>query len=132
MALRLFSLGDPVGLPASEWHRWLPFGLAMMRRAHQGHFARGTMALPALLAEAMPAWRRLDTSLPESPIPPDAGHYVAWESKATARKGPRAWGNAPTGTATFRRAEAADIELLRQIVPKAQIRDAIRFARTAT
>lgn len=123
---RLFMLGGPLAFPPGQWRTWLPFALALLRASSPARFERGTAALTALMAQAMPAWQRLSASLPGEPLLREEGHYVAWESEHTARAGRVAWAEAKTGTARFRSADAIDSAALRELGPA--VADAIHFA----
>src|SRR5690606_15216362 len=60
---RLFSRGGALALPPRDIAKWLPFSLRLLGAAAPRRFAAGKQALTGLLAEAMPAWRRLLTAV---------------------------------------------------------------------
>ncbi|RJF85855.1 NAD(P)/FAD-dependent oxidoreductase [Sphingomonas cavernae] len=97
---RLFSAGGALALPIRDAPRWLPFAKGMVRAA--GRFEAGRAALDSLLARTMPAWRGLVAMLGESALLKETGHFVLWESEASAAAGLKAWGSADIGTARFR------------------------------
>ena len=118
---RRFAAGGALDLPWRMAPRWLPFAARMIAAARPARFRAGSAALGALLAEAMPAWRRS----PAADLLREAGHLVAWENAARAAKGRAAWGAAETGTATFRDADAADLAALAALTDR--VAGAIRF-----
>ena len=84
------------------------------------------MALSALLAQAMPAWRRLAASTGTAQQLREDGHFAAWETRATADRGKRHWLNANVGTARVQAASLAEISQLRAAFNQRPI-DAVRF-----
>ncbi|SMF60810.1 NAD(P)/FAD-dependent oxidoreductase [Allosphingosinicella indica] len=98
---RLFPAG-PVALPLRDIDTWLPFTLKLVRAAAPDRFARGKRALGALLVEALPAWQRLADTASAGDLVVADGHYVVWESPATARDGRAAWEAADKGTTHIR------------------------------
>jgi len=99
---RLFSRGGALAFPPAQWRHWLPFGLRLLRASAPERFAAGKAALAGLVAEAMPAWRRLADSLPGESLLREEGHFVAWSTPEAARAGRAAWAAADTGSAHFR------------------------------
>lgn len=97
---RLFSAGGALSLPIRDAARWLPFAAGMMRAAGRAHAGRA--ALDSLLAHAMPSWRDLVASLGNEALLKTTGHFVLWESDASATHGLGVWTRANTGTARFR------------------------------
>ncbi len=110
---RLFAVGGPVGLHLRDAAAWLPFGLRLLAACTPARFAHGTQALKALLAQAMPAWRRLADEIRTSALIRADGHYVAWESAATHAKGRRDWLDADLGEAAARDATGEELQHLR-------------------
>ncbi|MGY4398928.1 glycine/D-amino acid oxidase-like deaminating enzyme [Sphingomonas sp. UYAg733] len=123
---RRFSGGGPVALPPREVAAWLPFGLRMAVAARDHD--RGTAALKTLLADALPAWRTLLGEIGAADLLREDGHFVAWESIATAANGRAAWARTDTGNARFRDATEDELNGLRALAP---VVDAIRFSGTA-
>jgi D-amino-acid dehydrogenase len=111
---RLFSVGGPVGLPLRDINAWLPFGLRLMNAVAPAKLAQGQAALSDLLARAMPAWQRLTQQTGTSQYLAVEGHYVAWESTDSARKGIRHWLDSDMGLATARMASADELAILKQ------------------
>ncbi len=124
---RRFAAGGALDLPRKHWPTWLPFGLRLTAAARPARFRAGQDALRALLAEAGPAWARLERDLGHPDLFREAGHLVVWESAATAADGRRAWESADIGTASITDPSAADRALLNRIVASARVGGAIRF-----
>lgn len=126
---RLFSRGGALALPPGQWRTWAPFAWRMMGAARPHRFEAGKVALSALIAEAMPAWRRLAESLPDRGLLHEDGHYVLWGSPAAAAKGRAAWVGADTGTARFHDVDEAERRALASLLG-AEPAGAIRFENT--
>lgn len=107
----LFSRGGPVGLPLRDMTAWIPFGLRLIAASNPARFARGRAALSSLLAEAVPAWRRLAAELGAPDLLHDEGHFVVWSRPDHAGKG-RAVQDAPNGITTTRDATAEELARL--------------------
>jgi D-amino-acid dehydrogenase len=123
---RLFALGGPLDLPLGQASAWLPFAARLLAASTPARFAAGTAALRALLAGAMPAWRRLAATVDAPGLLREDGHLVAWPDQARARAGRAVWQAADTGTARFDDASPADLASLRALTP--HVAAAIRFA----
>lgn len=113
---RLFGRGGALSLPWKDVARWLPFSLRLLAAARPARFAKGRAALKALLGEAMPAWRRLDAIADGPSRLIEDGHFIVWESEASARAGRAAWLDADCGTARFREATADELAMLANLV----------------
>jgi D-amino-acid dehydrogenase len=98
---RLYPRGA-LSLPLGAVGHWLPFSLRLLRAARQDRFDRGKAVLAALLAEAMPAWRRRVADLGAPDLLREDGHFIAWESSSSATAGLAAWRGADTGVARVR------------------------------
>lgn len=127
---RLFTAGGALGLPFSHINRWLPFACRMAAASHPTRVEHGRAALRSLLAGALPAWRSLCTDVGAPALVRETGHYVVWESQATAAAGLASWRSADIGTARFHECDADE---LRQLAPimKHSPAGAIRFENTA-
>lgn len=101
LSKRLFP-GGPVALPLRDIGAWLPFSLHLIRAASPDRFARGKAALGALLGEALPAWRRIADRAGAPELLIEDGHYLVWDSAATAREGRAAWNAAANGATQIR------------------------------
>ncbi len=126
---RLFSFGGPVGFPPADVAAWLPFGLSLLAATTPARFAHGRQALAALLAQAMPAWQRLTARTGTAQHLRVDGHYVAWESAATAQRGKRQWLQADIGQARARAATVDELARLRAQFNQRPV-DALRFEGT--
>ncbi|MET0377186.1 MAG: FAD-binding oxidoreductase, partial [Rhizorhabdus sp.] len=124
---RLFSRGGALALPARAVGRWLPFTLRLLRASTPARFARGKTALSAMLATAIPAWQQVLAAAGASELLRVDGHYVVWETPASAARGRAAWLAADTGTATVRNATGEELAQLRALTD-VPIAGAIRFA----
>jgi D-amino-acid dehydrogenase len=127
---RLFSAGGALGLPLSQINRWLPFACRMAAASNATRVEHGRAALRSLLAAALPAWRSLTIDVGAPGLVRETGHFVVWESKATAATGLASWRAADIGTARFHECDADE---LRQLAPimKHSPAGAIRFENTA-
>ncbi len=110
---RLFSFGGPVGFPLRDVRAWLPFGLRLMAASAPARFVRGRQALADLLAQAIPAWQRIAAQTGTAGHLRVQGHFVVWETAATAERGQRQWLQADTGQARARVATADEFAQLR-------------------
>lgn len=126
---RLFSAGGALGLPLDQIGRWLPFSLRMMKSSSPAHVARGRAALRSLLAVAMPTWRELVTNLGAPSVLLETGHFVVWESAATAAAGLASWRAADIGTARFHECSAAELREVAAHI-KQPLSNGIRFENT--
>lgn len=123
---RLFLRGGAVALPPRAIATWLPFALRLARASTPGRFARGKVALGAMLGEAIPAWRRLLADADASELLCEDGHLVVWESAITAAAGLARWRATDIGTARFNEVSSADRVDLQGLV-RSQPAGAIRF-----
>ncbi|MCJ2050586.1 NAD(P)/FAD-dependent oxidoreductase [Methylobacterium sp. J-070] len=128
---RLMRLGGPVSFPPAAIGHWLPFGLRLLRAAAPARFARGRQALGALLAEALPAWRRLLDAVGAPDLLRPQGNIVAWESPAGARRGRAALREDASPLAQWRDLTAAEAELLDGVVRLRPV-DAVCIAGSAS
>lgn len=126
---RLFSRGGAVCLPPRDIGAWLPFALRLTAAARPRRFRAGRAALAPLLAEALPAWRRLLDLAGARALLREEGHFVVWESDGTAALGWAAWAAVDTGIASFRDATDAELAGLAALTRKRPA-GAIRFAGT--
>lgn len=78
----------------------LPWVMGYLRACAPRRYAAGCVAMQGLLAEALPAWRRLVDAIHTPELLQESGHWVCWESKGSAHRGERAWRAAATGTAS--------------------------------
>ncbi|MFT3763859.1 MAG: FAD-dependent oxidoreductase [Pseudoxanthomonas sp.] len=93
-------------LDVREPLRRLPWMMRYLRACAPSRFEAGKTALRGLLAEALPAWQRLAHSIDapdllQGNLLQEQGHWVCWESEASARRGLASWRSADIGTARF-------------------------------
>lgn len=124
---RLYPRGA-LGLPVRQIGSWGPFALKLLRASTPARFAAGTTALSALLAEAMPAWQRICDLTGAAHLLRQDGHFVAWESEATAAKGRAHWLATDIGSASVRDATPDELAAIRSLAPKGDVAGAVRFA----
>lgn len=125
---RLYPRGA-LSLPIGAAAHWLPFCLRLLGAARRDRFERGKATLGALVAEAMPAWRRRVQDLGAPELLREDGHFVVWESPQSAAAGVAAWRGADTGGARFRTATDAELAQLGGLT-RQPIAGAIRFEGT--
>lgn len=109
---QLMTLGGPASFPPAAITEWLPFALRFVHAAAPRRFANGKQALAALLAEALPAWRRLTAAIGAPDLLREQGHIVAWETAAGAKAGRAAWRSLATGGLRWRDLTASEAALL--------------------
>ncbi|MBX3562336.1 MAG: FAD-binding oxidoreductase [Sphingomonas sp.] len=125
----LFARGGPAGLPLRDIGAWLPFGLRLVAASQPWRFTAGKAALAALAGGALPAWRRLAAEIGAPELLREKGHFVVWESAATAAAGRAALAAADHGPTRWRDADAEEQALLGSLArPPA---GAVRFEGTA-
>ena len=125
---RRFSAGGAMDLPLHMVADWLPFALKFVDASSLDRFEQGSDALRPLLAEALPAWQRLVSSMGRTDLLKESGHLLAWESEESAERGRRAWKAADTGTVSVLDAPADDLAAIRALAPVA---GAVRFQGSA-
>ena len=126
---RLFVRGGAVALPLRDIGAWLPFSARLIGASRPARFEAGKAALSAALAEAMPAWRRLLEAAGASRLLVEDGHFVLWETPASAAAGRAAWQRADTGSARFRDATPEELETISSLLDRPPA-GAIRFTGT--
>lgn len=126
---RLFLRGGALSLPPRAISAWLPFALRMLKASTPARFAQGRAALSQALATAMPAWKQLLQDAGRPDLLREDGHFLVWESLATAEQGRKRWRATNTGTARMRDADADELARLGALTT-APIAGAIRFEGT--
>ena len=99
---RLFWRGGALALPPGAWRHWLPFAIALVAAARPRRFDAGKQALRSLLRCALPAWRRLLEHADTPSLLREDGHFIVWESEASAAQSKRRWAGADIGETTMR------------------------------
>ncbi|MEH3100837.1 NAD(P)/FAD-dependent oxidoreductase [Sphingomonas adhaesiva] len=113
---RHFRRGGALDLPLAHARTWVPFATRLVAAARPARFRAGTAALGGLLTEALPAWRRLTSSIGEAGLLREDGHLMVWGSPAAAATGRAAWMRAETGGASLVPCRDEDLALLRQVL----------------
>ena len=127
---RLFGLGGPLDFRWRDAGLWLPWALRFIAASDPARHARGQAALTDILAHALPAWRRLAAFSGAPDVVGRDGHAVVWMSDRAAERGMRSWDRAPTGTATFRAMEEAELATYAPVMTRPPVAG-IRFSGTA-
>ena len=126
----LFSRGGPVSFPPSAIARWLPFGLRLLAASTTKKFDHGRTALSALVAQAVPAWRRRLSASGAPELLVEAGHYAVWEDADSVARG-HAASQRNTGAVTPLELDAVEMARLRGLL-RAPIADALKFTGSAS
>ena len=127
---RLFGLGGALDFRWRDAGLWGPWALRFIAASDPARHARGQVALTAILAHALPAWRRLaEYSGAPGVVGPD-GHAVVWMGERAADKGLRSWERAQTGSAAFRPMSPEDLAPYATVMKNAPVAG-IRFSGTA-
>jgi D-hydroxyproline dehydrogenase len=112
MPRRLFWRGGALSLPLRDIGAWLPFSLRLLAATGPARFAAGRTALRDALGDAMAAWRRLLDRIGARDLLVEDGHFIVWESAASAKAGRAHWAATDIGQATMRDASPAERERL--------------------
>jgi D-amino-acid dehydrogenase len=113
---RLLARDDALSLPFRDIRHWLPFGIRLALASRPARFRHGAAALKGLIAQAMPAWQRLVTSLDQPGLLKQDGHYVLWDTPQGAAAGLARWQASDTGTTKFRAIDADEAEQLNTLL----------------
>ncbi len=127
---RLFGLGGALDFRLADAGTWGPWVARYVAASTAERAGRGRAALSGLLAGALPAWRRLASSLGRPDLVIEQGHLVVWETSDAARKGLAAWRAADIGTASLSTLDDAGLRrVARQVKPP--LVGGVRFDGTA-
>jgi D-amino-acid dehydrogenase len=126
---RLFSRGGAAAFPPRDIGAWLPFGWRLLRASRPARFMAGTAALKSLLADALPAWRRLTTRAGCASLLVEDGHYIVWESAAGARAGRARWARADIGAAQIHDLSSEETASIAALIGPTPV-DGLRFSGT--
>lgn len=110
---RLFSRGGPVAFPLRDVSAWVPFGLRLIAATSTRRFERGRIAMQALLGNAIPAWQRLAAQVHAQDLIRTDGHWVTWNSRASAQRSVAAWQTTYKGAVQVAMASATELDALR-------------------
>lgn len=127
---RLFGLGGPLDFRWRDAGLWGPWALRFIAASGPAQHARGQAALSAILAHALPAWRRLADFSGAPGVVGRDGHAVVWMSECGAERGLRTWERSATGSAGFRRMSADDLAPYGGVMARGPVAG-IRFSGTA-
>ena len=112
MPRRLFWRGGALSLPWRDIGAWLPFSLRLLAATSPSRFAAGRTALGDALDDAMGAWRRLLDRIGARDLLIEDGHFIVWESDASAKAGRAHWAAVDMGQAAMRDVTPAEMERL--------------------
>jgi D-amino-acid dehydrogenase len=116
---RLFGAHAPLSLPLRDVSAWLPFALRLMQASSADRFREGKAALSGLMRHAMPAWRRFVTALDSPQLLREEGHFIIWETPASAKAGRlNLQASIGASTATFRDADSSELEMLTKLTSR--------------
>ena len=125
---RWHAFGGPLDL--REPLRQSPWIARYLRACAPARFEAGRVALSALLGHALPAWRRLAGTIEAPELLREDGHWVCWESDASAQRGAESWRGADIATARFSCLSDARRSTLQALL-SAPIASGIAFENTA-
>jgi len=113
-----FAVGGPLDFRWSDIGLWGPWALRFLASCDRARLSRGHAALTSLLADTLPAWRRIAAlaGAPELVIP--HGHITAWTSPAGAEAGLAAAARSAWGTASYRELTAGELARYEQVMRK--------------
>lgn len=127
---RLFSRGGPLAFPPGAMAQWMPFGLRLLMAAKPSRFRAGCQAMRPLMAEALPAWIARVERIGAPDLLRTDGHFIVWNTLASASAGQAAWAKAETGEAKALAATPQEIARLSALCGK-PVAGAVRFSGTA-
>lgn len=127
---RLFGLGGPLDFRWRDASLWLPWALRFIAASDPTRHARGQAALTAILAHALPAWRRLAEFSGAPGVVGREGHAVVWMSERAAEGGRRSWDGSATGSAAFRPMSTDELNSYAAVMARPPVAG-IRFSGTA-
>ncbi len=104
-----FAVGGPLDFRWRDIGLWGPWAMRFLAASDPYRFAQGREALKALLADALPAWRRIAdlAGAPELVLP--HGHVTAWMTPRAAEAGLAMCARTDWGTATYREMSANEL-----------------------
>jgi D-amino-acid dehydrogenase len=105
-----FAMGGPLDFRWTDIGLWAPWSLRFLAACEPVRFQRGQEALTALLADALPAWRRLAEFVGQSGLVIPHGHVTAWMTPRRAEAALASMQRSPSGSATYREMSAAELQ----------------------
>lgn len=105
-----FAIGGPLDFRWTDIGLWAPWSLRFLAACDPARFQRGREALTALLADALPAWRRLADFVGQPDIVIPHGHVTAWMTPSRAEAALASLQRAASGSATHREMSAAELQ----------------------
>jgi D-amino-acid dehydrogenase len=127
---RLFGLGGPLDFRWRDAGLWLPWAFRFIAASEPARHARGQQALTAILAHALPAWRRLADLSGAPDVVGRDGHALVWMSERAAEAGRQSWEGTATGSATFRPMGEDELQSWSAVMARPPV-GGIRFSGTA-
>lgn len=131
-ATRVLSDHFPRGPVALDWRSlpaWLPWSVRFLRACLPGTVHRGDDALRGLMLNALPAWKRLITTLDRPDLLDLRGIVKLWEGDDAEQKAASAL-QADHGPARAIRMEAPQVAAFNQFL-SSPVRAGVHFAETA-
>jgi len=113
---RLFVWGGPLDFRLADVSAWAPWALRYLQASTPERFEAGSRALAALLSDAVPAWRRLVSSLGRPELLQEDGHWVLWGAAASMSTGLAAWERTEIGQAVVQRLDAPSLDRLARVL----------------
>ncbi|HRO02896.1 MAG TPA: FAD-dependent oxidoreductase, partial [Terricaulis sp.] len=99
---RAFGIGGALDFRWRDIGAWGPWSMRFLAACAPQRVAAGRAALSAILAEAVPAWKRVAAMAGAPEIVRDHGHVVVWMNRARADIGLKAWARTPVGVVKLR------------------------------
>ena len=104
-----FAVGGPLDFRWSDIGVWAPWALRFLAASDPYRFARGRDALKTLLADALPAWRRIADLAGVPEVVLAHGHVTAWTTAHGAEAGLAMCARTDWGAATYRDLSACEL-----------------------
>lgn len=111
-----FGMGGPLDFRWSDVALWASWSLRFLAACDPARFARGREALTALLADSLPAWRRIADLVGQPDLVIPHGHVTAWMSERGAERGLKAFAKTHWGATTYRDMNASELERYRGVL----------------
>lgn len=105
-----FLVGGPLDFRWRDAALLAPWTQRFLAACGPAAFARGQIALAAILTDAMGAWQRIAALSGEPNLVIPHGHATVWMSPQAAERGRGAFGQAPAGPAHTREMSRAELD----------------------